>query len=137
MPVIVSLGKKRSEVMVGAQADSLRITDIEAARDNQEFGIPSDGFSLVLQPTGTRDGVETQRVFPDEHQVFKTLFVDVNKRLNIVFLRREEEEFQIIKTVDDRMLHGVDGSRDAFPSVCGFVDVDVGRVSRYQLEAGG
>lgn len=41
----------------------------------------------------------------DERQVLKTIFVDVDERLNLVFLRRGEEGFQIIKVAGDRMWH--------------------------------
>ena len=57
--------------------------------------------------------------------IFEVQFVGVDDELHFVFRRREKEGYQIVKVVDDRIWHGVDSSKDVFPRLCGFVDIDV------------
>ena len=82
-------------------------------------------FRLLLKPTGTGDGVEMQRVLLDKVATFEDLDVRIGDKLHVVFHRHEEERFQIVEIVDGGIRHRVDGLKDAFPRLCGSVDVDV------------
>ena len=111
--------------MVGRRGEPSQITNICARHDRWEFRIPSHVFRLVFKPTNTCDGVEAQRVFLYKRPIFKTLLVDFYDRLHLVFHRCEEEGFQTVKIVDDGIRHGVDGSEDVFPCLCGFLDINM------------
>jgi len=109
--------------MIGCQSETFQFARVGVPRDRQELRIPSDGFHLAFQPTGARDGVEAQGNVLYKRRVPETIFVDVNERLHLVFLCREEEGFQIMNVVDCGMWHGVNGPKDVFPRLRGFIDI--------------
>ena len=127
VPLGIPLGEKGNQVVIGVHGEALQITSTGALRDRREFCIPSHVPRLILEPTGTCDGVEMQRVSQYKHAILKARFVGIDYKLHLVFPRREEEGFQIVKAIDSRCWHGVDGSKDNFPCLRRFSDIDVGQ----------
>ena len=111
--------------MIGRHSEPPQVTGVGTPHDRHELCVPSHIFRLILKPTGTRDGVEAQRVLLYKRPFFETSFVDVDDRLHFVFHCCEEEGFQIANIADNRMWHGVDGLENIFPRLRGLLNVNV------------
>ena len=82
--------------MIGAYDKPPQITSICLPCDRQELSTPNHMFRLILEPTGTFDSVETQRVLLNEPAIFEAFDVGINDGLRLVFLSCQEEIAKII-----------------------------------------
>ena len=125
MPLVIPGNKEGDKSTISTEGEPPQTGGIRVSRDLQEFGVPSHVGGLGFQPTCICDGEETQRVFRDKFTILEGLFVNIKNNLYVVHSRCEEKGLQVVKIVDDRMWHGVDGSKDVFPCFRGFLDIDM------------
>ena len=123
VPFVIPVREEGNQVVVGAHGESFEIAGVLC--DRQEFSAPRHVFRLVLESTGTGDGVEMEGVLQDESAVFEDMLVGIDDKSHPVFLRGEEERFQIAKIVDGGNGHVVDRSKDALPRLRGFANIEM------------